>query len=269
MTFRVFCIIFLIKFCPSENPLSKINVYFFARLTKSIGTSMKNFDTSDMISIDIDPESTRLPLMCKLMIIVEGAALERGQRVLVCDAGIQVGDDEQLLSKEASIPVIKVNADREADAEADKREARRAASTAREMTTSEKTNNKYRSSESLAFETTSNKMKKSAANSARNSGSLSNLLTHHACESVSIYSDDIFNNTSSSNYFSKKSTSGSGRKRVHSSNHTMQSYLDLCEYNSAPYYQYQRKNWKKNDFSCNLHEHMIDELLVYRVIFLF
>ncbi len=56
---------------------------------KSIGTSLKNCVQSDMISIDIDPESTRLPLMCKLMIIVEGAAYERGTRVLVCDASTQ------------------------------------------------------------------------------------------------------------------------------------------------------------------------------------
>ena len=40
----------------------------------------------------IDPESTRLPLMCKLMIIVEGACVERGQRVLVRDAAVQIGD---------------------------------------------------------------------------------------------------------------------------------------------------------------------------------
>jgi hypothetical protein len=64
---------------------------------KSIGTSLKNCVQSDMISIDIDPESTRLPLMCKLMIIVEGAAYERGTRVLVCDASTQcdtLGVDE-------------------------------------------------------------------------------------------------------------------------------------------------------------------------------
>ena len=88
----------------------KKNLY--TKQTKSIGTSMKNFDTSDMISIDIDPESTRLPLMCKLMIIVEGAALERGTRVLVRDAGIQVGDDvvgSGENHKDMTVPLIKVN----------------------------------------------------------------------------------------------------------------------------------------------------------------
>ena len=75
-----------------SDKMSRKNIY--KRQIRSIGTSLENCDTSDMISIDIEPESTKLPLMCKLMIIVEGAAYERGTRVLVRDASIQVGTEE-------------------------------------------------------------------------------------------------------------------------------------------------------------------------------
>ncbi len=37
----------------------------YNKTIKSIGTSLKNCDFSDMISIDIEAESTKLPLMCK------------------------------------------------------------------------------------------------------------------------------------------------------------------------------------------------------------
>ena len=102
----------------SENGISVVGTKkdLYTKLTKSIGTSLKNCETSDMISIDIDPESTRLPLMCKLMIIVEGAAVERGTRVLVRDAAIQVDDEDDDFTKnrllrvnDKSIPIIRVD----------------------------------------------------------------------------------------------------------------------------------------------------------------
>lgn len=55
----------------------------------TLGSDLKKCSLSDTVSIDIDPESTLLPLMCKLMIIVQGAILERGTRVLVRDAQTQ------------------------------------------------------------------------------------------------------------------------------------------------------------------------------------
>lgn len=67
--------------------------HLYKKKIRVIGTSLKNCVQSDVVSIDIDPESTRLPLMCKLMIIVEGAYCERGTRVLVRDASIQVNTD--------------------------------------------------------------------------------------------------------------------------------------------------------------------------------
>ncbi|CAF0709523.1 unnamed protein product [Brachionus calyciflorus] len=49
---------------------------------------------SDVITIDIDPQSTYLPLMCKLMIICEGAIVERGKCMLVRDVTTQFGNEE-------------------------------------------------------------------------------------------------------------------------------------------------------------------------------
>jgi hypothetical protein len=70
--------------------------HLFRKKIKTIGTCLKNCVISDMISIDIEAESTKLPIFCKLMIIVEGAAYERGVPVLVRDASCQAGDSYSL-----------------------------------------------------------------------------------------------------------------------------------------------------------------------------
>ena len=56
------------------DPSGKLGVKraLLKKTINSIGTSLSNCDMSDNISIDIEAESTYLPLMCKLMIIVEG-----------------------------------------------------------------------------------------------------------------------------------------------------------------------------------------------------
>lgn len=55
----------------------------------SIGTEPKNFDVAEMISFDILGESTRLPLMCKMIIYQQGATHEREPPILVRDVCIQ------------------------------------------------------------------------------------------------------------------------------------------------------------------------------------
>jgi hypothetical protein len=211
----------------------------FNKKINSIGTSLKNCDLSDMISIDIDAESTRLPLMCKLMIIVEGAAYERGHRVLVRDESTQVGDDNinnKMYSNEndnkvraKSIPVIQIS-----EKEDDFEKIQRLDTIERkDFTKYSKTfTNKYKSSESVNHETYNhiNNPKKNRSRFVRNTGggSLSNLF-------VSSHPDEYF----CSEYFNRK------RRDLHSS------HIDLYEYTSIPYYQYQRKNFKKCDFSCN------------------
>ena len=54
-----------------------------------IGTDQKNFDTAEMITFDITGASTRLPLMCKMIIYQQGATHEREPPVLVRDVCIQ------------------------------------------------------------------------------------------------------------------------------------------------------------------------------------
>jgi hypothetical protein len=46
--------------------------------TKCIGTEPSNFDYGEPIYLDLQPLSTRIKLMCKLIIIIQGACLERG-----------------------------------------------------------------------------------------------------------------------------------------------------------------------------------------------
>ena len=54
-----------------------------------IGTDQKNFDLAEMITFDIIGGSTRLPLMCKMIIYQQGATHEREPPILVRDACIQ------------------------------------------------------------------------------------------------------------------------------------------------------------------------------------
>ncbi|CAF4697537.1 unnamed protein product [Rotaria sp. Silwood1] len=57
---------------------------------RCIGSLIDDCDISDVIRWDIAGDSTRLPMMCKLWIIVDGAVVERGKPHLVQDAAIQV-----------------------------------------------------------------------------------------------------------------------------------------------------------------------------------
>jgi hypothetical protein len=54
-----------------------------------IGTDQKNFDTAEIITFDITGASTRLPLMCKMIIYQQGATHEREPPILVRDVCIQ------------------------------------------------------------------------------------------------------------------------------------------------------------------------------------
>lgn len=72
---------FVLNECLSTNGKDPISIstdklgakrIMYNKTINSIGTSLTNCDISDNISIDIEAESTYLPLMCKLMIIVEG-----------------------------------------------------------------------------------------------------------------------------------------------------------------------------------------------------
>lgn len=185
------------------------------RKIKSIGTSLKNCDISDVISIDIDSESTKLPMMCKLMIIVEGAAYERGTRVLVRDAAIQVGEVcfNKQFDEEDSGRQIPIKID----------------SAASNLTDSVK----YRSSENINYEAANkhvNIQTNLVSARSKSGGSLSNL----SSIPLSIYSDDL-----EFNYFNKNL-----RKNM------FESHLNLLEYTSIPFYQYITRNVAMQDF-CN------------------
>ena len=57
---------------------------------KCIGTDTKDFGNGDAVFLDLQPLSTRIKLMCKLIIIIQGACLERsGPPKLVQDRCLQ------------------------------------------------------------------------------------------------------------------------------------------------------------------------------------
>ncbi|CAF2527000.1 unnamed protein product [Rotaria sp. Silwood2] len=70
--------------------IGKTEELFKQENARCIGSLIDDCDVSDVIRWDIAGESTRLPMMCKLWIIVDGAVVERGKPHLVQDAAIQV-----------------------------------------------------------------------------------------------------------------------------------------------------------------------------------
>jgi hypothetical protein len=76
----------------------------------SIGTDRENFDFAEMITFDILGSSTRLPLMCKMIIYQQGATHEREPPILVRDICIQWdGPDRPRRNSVDSLPVNKDN----------------------------------------------------------------------------------------------------------------------------------------------------------------
>ncbi|CAF3569356.1 unnamed protein product [Adineta steineri] len=76
----------------------------------SIGTDKNNFDVAEMITFDINGASTRLPLMCKMIIYQQGATHEREPPILVRDVCIQWdGIDRPRRSSMDSLPLNKDN----------------------------------------------------------------------------------------------------------------------------------------------------------------
>jgi hypothetical protein len=212
----------------------------YSKTIRSIGTSLKNCDQSDMISIDIDPESTRLPLMCKLMIIVEGAAFERGTRVLVRDAGVQCEpfcDD----SSEDALRLNKLNNQKY-----------------KTVNDNDHSSLIYKSIP-IHIEKTSGSTQTTQFNPKLNmrhksSDCLNNFLRsvhqhdhphhHHHCGSLKNLNVLDDSSQFTSNYFKRCSSN----KKL---NQFDSCYLDLLEHQSVPYYQYMRKNLCKEDFCGN------------------
>ncbi|CAF2831836.1 unnamed protein product [Rotaria sp. Silwood2] len=70
--------------------MGRDEIFFTQPDARCIGSLIEDCDISDVIRWDIEAESTRLPMMCKLWMIVDGAVVERGRPHLVQDAAIQV-----------------------------------------------------------------------------------------------------------------------------------------------------------------------------------
>ncbi|CAF3459028.1 unnamed protein product [Rotaria socialis] len=70
--------------------MGRDEIFFTQSNARCIGSLIEDCDVSDVIRWDIEAESTRLPMMCKLWMIVDGAVAERGKAHLVQDAAVQV-----------------------------------------------------------------------------------------------------------------------------------------------------------------------------------
>ncbi|CAF0987094.1 unnamed protein product [Adineta ricciae] len=70
--------------------MGRDEVFFTQPNARCIGSLLGDCHISDIIRWDIEGESTRLPMMCKLWMIVDGAVVERGKPHLVQDAAVQV-----------------------------------------------------------------------------------------------------------------------------------------------------------------------------------
>jgi hypothetical protein len=93
--------------------LTQNETFLYSKKINCIGTNLKDFAFSEIVSLDLQALSTRVKLMCKLIIIIQGACLERfGPPKLVQDRCIQFDGDVDLKPKQNDIenpkrPVIK------------------------------------------------------------------------------------------------------------------------------------------------------------------
>lgn len=74
-----------------------------------IGSEKKHFDQAEMITFDIPGSSTRLPLMCKMIIYQQGATHEREPPILVRDVCIQSDGNHQFSSNEKPLQRTRSN----------------------------------------------------------------------------------------------------------------------------------------------------------------
>ena len=210
--------------------------------------------------------------MCKLMIIVEGAAVERGTRVLVRDAAVQVEeeDDNQSIntiisnattsnlmthnstrhdnnsSSMTNIPILKVNST-----------GTNSNGTSDGCNINLLNGSKYRSTESINVENYNN----------------TNHQHYHHLQQHNMYSSNLNSNSnkkrrvvltknvgggSLSNLNSSPFNAFSNEHNLRRKNDLLQSYLDINDYTSTPYYQYQRKSFRKNDVSSDTRDYFFN-----------
>ena len=92
------------EWCQIENGFD-----MYRAKVKCIGTKVEDFAPSEPVFLDLQPLSTRIKLMCKLVIIIQGACVERsGPPRLVQDRCIQVNDTSES-SSNLKFPRIKSN----------------------------------------------------------------------------------------------------------------------------------------------------------------
>lgn len=159
---------------------------------------VKNLTQSNVISIDIEPASTFLPLMCKLIIICDGAVVERGQCLLVRDVNTQLSEDEFFKANTSTNLKIRCFSAKE-----------------QRQSQSSQTDQNY----------------------GANSPSVSNIYPYETNKQFS----------------PTKNFHGESQKYFESFDQ------DLNEFWSIPYYQYQKKIFKKQDFSINTTESDINK----------
>lgn len=102
--------------CDGKNEwgLTQNGYDMYSKKISCIGTDPNDFDYGDPVSLDLQPLSTRIKLMCKLVIIIQGACLERsGPPKLVQDRCVQF-DGENSSNAEThlmtnKLPIIKSN----------------------------------------------------------------------------------------------------------------------------------------------------------------
>lgn len=74
-----------------------------------IGSEKSNFELAEIITFDIPASSTRLPLMCKMIIYQQGATHEREPPILVRDVGIQTDGRHQIFTDDNCLERSKSN----------------------------------------------------------------------------------------------------------------------------------------------------------------
>lgn len=213
--------------------------FLYSKNISCIGTNPQDFEFSEIVSLDLQALSTRVKLMCKLIIIIQGACLERfGPPKLVQDRCVQFDGDVDLKPKQGETENIKKPAVRSASCENllldDDKEASSNGDISIEII--------YQGDHNMK-----NKKRKESAPHVLKKGTASEVNT-----------DDDEKKESKRKIISQKKYDLENYYR-----HRMSKY-SLKDYASVPYYQYSGRNITKHDSSTNTEDSFLNSCLLKR-----
>lgn len=250
--------------------LQNNDALMYSKHINCIGTSINDCDFSESIFLDLQPLSTRIKLMCKLVIIIQGACVERfGPPKLVQDRCLQFDGENDLKPK----PTADATSNNKSNATVD---TTNSASPNGSGSTTNMSKGRSNSCEDLLLETSSSATTTTTTTTTFDAEHNVYKINNQIIENENIIikrkrqdsapniiekaladtTDKFYNEDEKDpKHYSKKHYDLENYYR-----HRMSRY-SLKDYASVPYYQYSRRVVKRLDKSVNTDESFLTELL--------